>query len=111
MSAEVHGDAEETIRYFVGKLQEQRVFEAMALETILTTRLNTHYAASWLLRASIMYAGRYALHGAVSSLQEEMNSVQAELVQIASHVDADETIRGARTLECTLNFKMTQSYE
>ena len=28
MSAEVHGDAEETLRYFVGKLQEDHVFEA-----------------------------------------------------------------------------------
>jgi hypothetical protein len=30
--SEVHGDAEATIRYFVGKLQEQHVFEAMAFE-------------------------------------------------------------------------------
>ena len=93
----MHGDAEETIRYFVGKLQEEHVFEAMALETILTTRLYTHYAASCFLRASIMYAARYAMHGAVSSLQEEMKSVQAELMQIASQLDADGTIRGART--------------
>jgi hypothetical protein len=96
MSAEVHGDAEETVRYFVGKLQEQNVFEAMALETILTTRLYIHYATSCFLRASIMYAGRYALHGVVFSLQEEMKSVQAELMQIASQLDSDGTIRGTR---------------
>jgi hypothetical protein len=37
MSAEVHWDAEETLRHFVGKLQDPEIFETMALETVLTT--------------------------------------------------------------------------
>ena len=90
----MHGDAEETLRYFVGKLQEQHVFEAMAMETVLTTRLYVHYAASCFLRASIMYAGRYALHYAVTSLRDEFKLVQDELMQIASRLDSDGTIRG-----------------
>jgi hypothetical protein len=89
MSAEVHGDAEETIRYLVGELQDQHVFEAMALETVLTTRLYIHYAASCFLRAAIMYAGRYALHDAVSALRGQLEAVQAELMQIGSQLDSD----------------------
>jgi hypothetical protein len=69
------------------------VFEAMALETILTTRLYTHYAASCFLRASIVYAGRYGLHRAVPLLQGEMNSVLAELMRIGARLDSDGTIR------------------
>ena len=68
----------------------------MALETVLTTRLYMHYAAACFLRGSGMYAGRYGLQGAVSLLHEELEAVQAELLQIASILDSDGTIRGAR---------------
>jgi hypothetical protein len=59
MSAEAHGDAEETIRYFLGKLLgKDHLLEPMGIETVLTTRLYVYYAASCFLRASIMYAKR-----------------------------------------------------
>ena len=46
MSSEAHGDAEETIRYFVGRLQSQEVFEAMALETVWNSRLFLYYGVA-----------------------------------------------------------------
>jgi hypothetical protein len=55
-----------------------------------------HYAASCFLRATLLYAGRYALHGAVSALRGELEAKQTELMQIASQLDWDGTIRGDR---------------
>jgi hypothetical protein len=77
----------------VGKLQGQDVFEKMALETVLTSRLYVYYAASSYLRASITYADRYGIHGAVSPLQKELKAVEAELMQIAlARLNVGETI-------------------
>lgn len=94
MSSEVHGDAEETIRYFVGKLQNEKVFETMALETIMTTRLYVHYAAACLLRAGTMCASRYGMNDAIAPLRMESEAMQAELMNIVSYLDADGAIRG-----------------
>ena len=61
MSSEAHGDAEETIRYFVGRLQSQEVFEAMALETVWNSRLFLYYGVACFLDASLLYCRRYGL--------------------------------------------------
>jgi hypothetical protein len=88
MSSEVHGDAEETLRYLVGKLANEAQFEAMALETVWTTRLYVHYAVSWFVRASIMYALRYGLADAVRHLDPEFRAVETEMVEISKHIGA-----------------------
>jgi hypothetical protein len=86
MSSEVHTDAEDTLRYLLGKLQGPDVFEAMALETVWTTRLYVHYAVSWYLRASIAYALRYGMHEVAELLKKELAVVEAELAEISLHV-------------------------
>jgi hypothetical protein len=53
MGSEAHGDAEETLRYLFGQLGTEEQFNAMAIETVWTTRMYVHYAASWFVRASI----------------------------------------------------------
>ena len=88
MSSEAHGDAEETLRYFIGKRANEAQFEAMALETVWTTRLYVHYAASWLLRVSIMYALRYGLSDAAQRLDPELKAVEAEMAEISKHIGA-----------------------
>lgn len=89
VSSEVHGDAEETIRYFIGKLGTQEQFEAMALETLWTTRMYVHYAISWFVRASIMYALRYGMAAIVTRLKSELDVVDAELLEISKHIGAE----------------------
>jgi hypothetical protein len=88
MSSEVHGDAEETLRYLIGKLASEAQFEAMALETVWTTRLYVHYAVSWFVRASIMYALRYGLTDAAQRLDLEFKAVEAEMAEISKHIGA-----------------------
>ncbi len=88
MSGEVHADAEETLRYLIGKLGSEEQFEAIALETVWTTRMYVHYAVSWFVRASIMYALRYEMGAAADLLKPEFAAVEAELVEISKHIGA-----------------------
>ena len=88
MSSEAHGDAEETLRYLIGKLGSEEHFEAMALETVWTTRLYVHYAVSWFVRASIMYALRYGLTEVAQRLKPDFESVEAEMAEISKHIGA-----------------------
>ena len=88
MSSEAHGDAEETLRYFIGKLADEAQFEGMALETVWTTRLYVHYAVSWFVRASIMYALRFGLTEAAHRLDPEFKAVEAEMAEISKHTGA-----------------------
>jgi hypothetical protein len=86
MSSETHADAEETLRYLVGRLGTEEQFEAMALETVWMTRLYIHYAVSWFVRASMLYAARYNMMEAAESLKPELIAVEAELAEISKHV-------------------------
>jgi hypothetical protein len=88
MSSEAHGDAEETLRYFIGRISDETVLEAMALETVWATRFYIYYAVSFFLRASLTYARNYALSKVESQLKSELAAVQRELVEISEHVGA-----------------------
>jgi hypothetical protein len=62
MSAETHGDAEETLRYLVGKTLADTVqFEAMALETIMFTRFLVYYAITMFIKACGAYVIAFSL--------------------------------------------------
>jgi hypothetical protein len=67
----------------------QQVFEKMALQTILTSRLYIYYSLSRFLRTAIMYASHYQMGGLVSQLAELEKSVKAELMQIAALLDSE----------------------
>jgi hypothetical protein len=90
MSSEAHGDAEETLRYLIGKaLGTEAQLEAIALETVWTTRLYVHYAVFWFVRATIMYALRYGLTDAAQCLNAELRAVEAEMADISKHIGAN----------------------
>jgi hypothetical protein len=90
MCSEVHGDAEETLRYFVGKSQsDESVFGTMALETVWTTRLYIYYSVYLALRASLAYAEHYSLPSLDDRIREGLSAVDQELVEISRHVGAD----------------------
>jgi hypothetical protein len=89
MSSETHGDAEETLRYFVGRVQEtEEVLEATALETVWNTRLYLYYAIAGFLRASSLYCERYALAKAASRISQVSEEIEAELQRTAQHIGA-----------------------
>jgi hypothetical protein len=85
MSSEAHGDAEETIRYFVGRLQSQEVFEAMALETVWNSRLFLYYGVASFLDASLLYSRRYGLAKPGADIARLRADVEQELGEIAKH--------------------------
>jgi hypothetical protein len=86
MSSEVHGDAEEMLRYFIGRLSRPELFDRMALETVWTSRLYVHYAVFWFLRASITYSLRYRMTDAAECLRKEYLAVDTEIAEIAKHI-------------------------
>ncbi len=86
MSSEAHGDAEETIRYFVGRLQGPEVFEAMALETVWNSRLFLYHAVSTFLDASALYCGQYKLTDAAADINRLQSDIQGELEDIVEHI-------------------------
>jgi Family of unknown function (DUF5677) len=89
MSSETHADAEETLRYFVGRLQDnEALLNAMALETVWTTRFYIYYAVSYFLQASLAYARSYSLQAADGPLEKELANVRRELLEIGAHVGA-----------------------
>ncbi len=89
MSSETHADAEETLRYLVGRLAENpSLLNAMALETVWTTRFYFHFAVSFLLRASLAYARSYSFAAVEGRLRQELDAIERELVEISAHVGA-----------------------
>lgn len=84
MSGEVHGDAEETLRFLLGRLQDDpAVFKAMALETVHTTRFYCYFAAAQYLRACLAYADTYGLTAAHGVLTAEVTRIESQLLEIA----------------------------
>jgi hypothetical protein len=90
MSSEVHADAEETLRYFVGKVVDNgSMLEAMALESVWTSRFYIYYAVSLFLRASQAYGRSYSLPAVEARLEKQLAKVERELIEIGAHVGAD----------------------
>jgi Family of unknown function (DUF5677) len=89
MSSEVHGDPEETLRYFIGKsVDNGSFFEAMALESVWTSRFYIYYAVSMLLRASQAYSRSYSFPAVEPRLKQELAEVERELIDISAHIGA-----------------------
>jgi hypothetical protein len=89
MSSEVHGDAEETLRYFIGKVVDNGSFlEAMALESVWTSRLYVYFAVSMLLRAFQAYTRSYSFPAMEARLKKELAEVEHELIEISAHIGA-----------------------
>jgi hypothetical protein len=89
MSSEVHADAEETLRYFVGEVADNGSFlEAMALESAWTSRFYIYFAVCFLLRATLAYTRSYSLLTVETRLKKELADVKLELIAISAHVGA-----------------------
>jgi hypothetical protein len=90
MSSEAHADAEETLRYFVAKVTaNDSLLEAMALETVWTSRFYIYFAASFFLYASLAYSRSYKLPLVEPRLRKGLADVERELIAISSHIGAD----------------------
>lgn len=89
MSSETHSDAEETVRYFLGKVHnDPTILEKMALETIEMTRFYIYYAVSMFLNACLAYAKIYSLETSSAYIQKEIDKVQSELSDISLRIGA-----------------------
>jgi hypothetical protein len=74
----------------VAKVADNGSFqEAMALETVWTSRFYIYYAVSFLLRATLTYGRSYSLPAVEAQLEKELGDVQRELIAISAHIGAN----------------------
>jgi hypothetical protein len=95
MSSACYGDAEEILRYIVGKMSSPDILGKMALETFWMTRLYIYDAVELYLQACRVYADSYGMEGIMPLLQKEADAVQRELGTIISNVGGYDSDRAA----------------
>jgi hypothetical protein len=89
LSSETHADAEETLRYFVGKTHaDPIIFEAMALETIMFTRFLIYNAIVFFIKACGAYVISYSLEDTLPQMKNALDNAMTKLLDIAPHVGA-----------------------
>jgi hypothetical protein len=67
LGSETHADAEETLRFFVGRATGNKaLLQRMALEGASMQRFYIHHAALFLLRASLAYSQSFAMDDATT---------------------------------------------
>lgn len=87
MSSLVHSDAEETIRYFMGRIcDDDNLLEQMSLETIWFCKFMLYFAVEYFLRASSAYARCYGMKKELLALDRGPGAIGQELSVIAKNV-------------------------
>ena len=87
LSAEVHADAEETLRYFFGKTHpDPAIFEAMAIETVMFSRFLLYSAITVFIKACIAYARSYSLPDTLPKMTAALVKADERLLEISLHV-------------------------
>jgi hypothetical protein len=87
MSSQVHSDAEETIRYFIGKVSDdEKLMERMAVDTFWFSKLMLYLAIEYFLKASAKFCEVYGLHQETVLLEKGLAAIAAELELISRHV-------------------------
>lgn len=88
MSSQVHSDAEETIRYFLGRsANNEELFERMAAETIAFSRFMLYFGVKYFLKAHVAFAAGHAMTVEAALLDRGLEVVDEELKAIAPMVD------------------------
>jgi len=75
LCAEPHLDAEETLRYFLGKISGSGTFDLISAETVAFSRFMLAEATRWYAGASANYAETYGMNDAVSVCQSAEQSM------------------------------------
>jgi hypothetical protein len=87
MSGGVHSDAEETIRYFIGRISDDPdVLECISIETIWFSKFLLYLAVKYFLRAHSAYATCYGMNEAVSQLNRGHVVIDEDLRVIAENI-------------------------
>jgi len=86
LCAEPHLDAEETLRYFLGKVSSSEIFEALSIETLAFSRFMLAEATRWYAGAAGAYATAYQMAeaGRVCSAAEQTMHRLALAFSVAS---------------------------
>jgi len=87
LSSQTHSDAEETLRYFVGKISgNETLFNQMAIETVEFTRMMLLFAVADFIRATILFASVAAWSETVTTLRMAQDEIDGCLVEVSSKI-------------------------
>jgi hypothetical protein len=86
LCSETHFDAEETLRYILGKVSDDSLMERMALETIGFTRLAVAMAVVYHLRAMCAYTTRYEMQEAAELCRLGVERLDRWVEDLSKHV-------------------------
>jgi hypothetical protein len=88
MSSQVHSDAEETIRYFLGRAANNaKLLERMVAETMAFSRFMLYFSVKYFLQAHVAYAECHGMNDENALLQRGLEVIGEELEEIATMVD------------------------
>jgi hypothetical protein len=88
LCAETHFDAEETLRFILGRISGGGLMDRMALETIGFTRLMIAIAVCYFLQAAADYASRYAMTNCTRECQVGLQLMHQISGVLSEHVGA-----------------------
>lgn len=88
LCSETHFDAEETLRFMLGRLGGDDLMQRMALETVMFTRLMIALAASAFLKASSDYASRYDMRSTLRECRDGLAVVESIAESLSEHIGA-----------------------
>lgn len=89
MCSQTHGDAEDTLIYFVGMLSGKReLMERMGLETINFSRFLVYCAVSLFIDASVRYAESFGMHRIAQRIGAGKSVVESRLLDMLGEIGA-----------------------
>lgn len=88
LCAEPHLDAEETLRFFVGKTTDRATFEALAKETVAFSRFMLFEAVRWYASAGHAYATAYGMEEAIEACSTAEHAMTQQAIAISGAAGA-----------------------
>lgn len=88
LCSETHFDAEETLRFMLGRLGGDDLMQRMSIETIMFTRLMVALAVSAFLKASSDYASRYGMGNVLRECGDGLAVMEPIAEFLSEHIGA-----------------------
>ncbi len=88
LCAEPHLDAEETLRYFIGKVMGPELLEAMAVETIMFSRFLLADAVRAYAEAGKEFASSYGMSSAMRTCVAAQELMHRHSINLSNHIGA-----------------------
>jgi hypothetical protein len=85
MCSQAHGDAEETLRYFLGQASgDHELLQRMALESLMFSHFMVDCAVLYFLKACFQFSTCFGLQSADESIARALSNVEREIEHVVA---------------------------